>query len=232
MAQPGLALLGAVLLAWSWLGPLPVTANHSFAAHMTLHMLVVALGTPLVAVGLAGTRFDGVRYRPELFPPVLASLVEMLLVWLWHAPAFHHWARHTRTGFIIEQLSFALAGWWLWQAAFGEPAGPALQEVTAAGSNSNEASQPGLSERKGAGVLALLLTSMHMTLLGALIALSPRQLFHHGHAGPVEEQLADQHLGGAIMLVVGGIAYLCGGLILLGHVVNDQRTTVREGGYK
>ncbi len=85
-----------------------VTANHSFAAHMTLHMLVVALGTPLVAVGLAGTRFDGVRYRPELFPPVLASLVEMLL-WLWHAPAFHHWARHTRTGFIIEQLSFALA---------------------------------------------------------------------------------------------------------------------------
>ncbi len=129
MAQPGLALLGAVLLAWSWLGPLPVTANHSFAAHMTLHMLVVALGTPLVAVGLAGTRFDGVRYRPELFPPVLASLVEMLLVWLWHAPAFHHWARHTRTGFIIEQLSFALAGWWLWQAAFGEPAGPALQEV-------------------------------------------------------------------------------------------------------
>lgn len=63
---------------------------------------------------------------------------------------------------------------------------------------------------RGPGIVALLLTSMHMTLLGALLALTPRPLYaHHGTAA-----LADQHLGGAIMLLIGGASYLAGGLWL------------------
>jgi putative membrane protein len=54
------------------------------------------------------------------------------------------------------------------------------------------------------------ITSMHMTLLGALIALSPRTLFAHQNA----EALSDQHLGGALMLLLGGASYLTGGLAL------------------
>lgn len=198
-----IAILGCLVLIVSWLGPLPHAAGHSFTAHMTLHMLVVAVGTPFIAIGLAGTSCDPVRYCPRWFPPVLASLAEMILVWLWHAPAFHHVARHTPWGFFVEQASFGLVGWWLWQAAFGAPASPLGVE------------------RRSAGVLALLLTSMHMTLLGALIALSPRVLFRHAHEADLAHQLADQHLGGAVMLVVGGLAYLCGGLCLVRHIVRD-----------
>jgi putative membrane protein len=62
--------------------------------------------------------------------------------------------------------------------------------------------------------VGLLLTSMHMTLLGALLALSPRPLYPHLHGAAGLTPLADQQLGGAIMLLVGGVSYLLGGLAL------------------
>ncbi|HXG67992.1 MAG TPA: cytochrome c oxidase assembly protein, partial [Blastocatellia bacterium] len=65
--------------------------------------------------------------------------------------------------------------------------------------------------RRAAGVVGLLLTSMHMTLLGALLALTPRPLYHHAAGFSGLTPLEDQHLGGAIMLLVGGISYLAGG---------------------
>jgi putative membrane protein len=53
---------------------------------------------------------------------------------------------------------------------------------------------------------------MHMTLLGALLALTPRPLYDLAERlGPLTA-LEDQHLGGAIMLLVGAISYLAGGL--------------------
>ena len=55
---------------------------------------------------------------------------------------------------------------------------------------------------------------MHMTLLGALLALRPRPLYPHleGFAGL--SNVADQQLGGIIMLVIGDISHLAGGLWL------------------
>jgi putative membrane protein len=62
------------------------------------------------------------------------------------------------------------------------------------------------------------LTSMHMTLLGALLALTPRALYAgHGSAGSGIGAVEDQHLGGAIMLIVGGVSYLAGALVLMGE---------------
>lgn len=76
-----------------------------------------------------------------------------------------------------------------------------------------------------AGVLALLFTSMHMTLLGALLGLSPRPLFHHNQAEITAlglNPLEDQHVGGIIMLAVGGLAYLAGGLALVARLLRDE----------
>ena len=55
---------------------------------------------------------------------------------------------------------------------------------------------------------------MHMTLLGALLALTPRPLYAHAGGSRGLTPLEDQHLGGAIMLLVGGLSYLAGGLWL------------------
>ncbi len=72
---------------------------------------------------------------------------------------------------------------------------------------------------------SLLLTSMHMTLLGALIALAPRPLFatmamHGGAAGL--SPLADQQLGGTMMLLIGGASYMAGGLAMLGRLLRSR----------
>jgi len=193
-----LLILGTITLAFGWLGPLPQLARHSFAAHMTLHMVIVAIAAPLLSLGIAGRSFDPVRKVPTLFAPIPASIGELLIVWAWHAPGLHHLARSTVPGLIAEQGMFVAAGVWVWLSAFG-------------------GDMPRSRARSAAGVIGLLLTSMHMTFLGALLAMSSRLLYsHHMHGGGTNwlTPLQDQHLGGAVMLVVGGIAYLSGGLWL------------------
>jgi putative membrane protein len=213
MMRGGFLALGLLTLAAVWLGPLPGLAPHRFSAHMTMHMGVVAVAAPLLALGLAGGRYDPARRYPLVFSAIPASVVELLVVWAWHAPALHHAARGSATWLLVEQSMFLGSGLLVWLSAFGgDP-------------------RPG-SGRAGLGVIALLLTSVHMTLLGALLALSPRPLFAHGGAlASAAAALEDQHLGGAIMLLVGGSAYLAGGLwlsrtLLGGYPALDTRRRV------
>lgn len=197
--------IGLCLLALIWLGPLPERAQGSFAAHMVMHMGVVAIAAPLLALGL-------LRLWPSLasrIPPamaLLASFFEFLVVWSWHAPALHDAARVEWPLLLLEQTSFLVAGLLVWTSAIG-----------------SARSASGLAGR-AAGVVALLVTSMHMTLLGALLLLSPRPLYAcaalcspAASLTPIE----DQQLGGVLMLIVGGLAYLAGGLALLHSILRS-----------
>jgi putative membrane protein len=202
--------LGLLTLLFAWLGPLPALARASFSAHMAMHMAVVAVAAPLLAAAVSGGRFDPVRKVPCVFAPVQASIVELIVVWAWHMPALHHAARHHVPTFIIEQAMFLAAGVFLWVSALGgdEAIGKA---------------------HRAAGVVGLLLTAMHMTLLGALLALAPRMLYGHANGGVAGlTPLDDQHLGGAIMLLVGGVAYLIGGLWLTLRLLRGGRLALPE----
>jgi putative membrane protein len=158
--QIGSLLTGLVLLAVAWIGPLPALAAGSFSAHMTLHMVLVAVVAPLLALGVAGTRADPVRLAPGWYSPIVASVVEFAIVSGWHAPVLHHAARAGGAPFAAEQASFLAAGLLLWWSAAG-------------GGRGIEPWRP------GAGAAAMLFTSIHMTLVGALFALAPRPLFVH-----------------------------------------------------
>jgi putative membrane protein len=165
-----------------------------------MHMGVVAVAAPLLALGVAGGRCDPVCKIPGLFAPIPASVLELVVVWTWHAPVLHHEARHCTAGLAAEQGTFLLSGLFVWLSAFG---GDALHR----------------GNRTGAGIASLLLTAMHMTLLGALLALTPRPLYAHADGFAGLTPLADQHLGGAIMLLVGGVSYLFGGLWLTARLL-------------
>lgn len=205
-----LLVLGFVTLAALWLGPLPQLARRVFFAHMTMHMGVVALAAPLLALGIAGGRLDPVRRAPRFFSPVPLSVLELVVVWAWHAPELHYAARNAPAGFVAEQGTFLLSGLLVWLSAFG-------------------GETPRERGRTAAGVIGLLLTSMHMTLLGALLALAPRPLYAHGAGVSWLTPLEDQHLGGAIMLLVGGIAYLLGGLGLTVGLARGRFAGAGEG---
>lgn len=194
--RTGLAALGMLTLTAVWLGPLPDMASQHFSAHMMMHMAVVAVAAPLLALGVAGGSLDPAHRWPLLFSAIPASVLELVVVWTWHAPTLHHAARGSTSGLLLEQSTFLASAFLVWMSAFG--------------GDSRRAPQ-----RAGAGVIALLLTSMHMTLLGALIALAPRPLYAHAvFSSAGRSPLDDQHLGGAIMLLVGGVSYLIGGLYL------------------
>jgi len=105
----------------------------------------------------------------------------------------------------LEQGAFLLCALWVWLCALGGDR--ATRDRRALG---------------GAG--ALLMTSMHMTLLGALLTLGPRAIYAHGTPGAWSASaLEDQQLGGMVMLLGAGSSYLLGALVLLGAMLQRRR---------
>lgn len=199
-------IVGLLTLALVWAGPLLSVWRGSFAAHMLAHMGVVAIAAPLIAIGLSPFIQ---RKLPSTWPAaapllslaLIASLVELIVVWGWHAPAARLWAERSVFATILEQTSFLVAGLFLWLTAIA-PRGTPAQD--------------------SAGAFALLLTSVHMTLLGALLSLAPRPLYGVGDVtcfGLVLGAGEDQALGGVIMLMIGAAVYLAGGVFLLARLL-------------
>jgi putative membrane protein len=201
-------ILGLFALALVWLGPLLDAWRSSFSAHMLAHMGVVAMAAPLLAIGIPfGPTSDANRAFVLAVP---ASLVEFIVVWSWHAPALRALAESSLFVTAIEQATFLAAGLFLWLACL-----PRRSSDTTG---------------NAAGAFALLLTSIHMTLLGALLALTPRPLYGVDEVscfGIVLSARQDQELGGAIMLLVGAAVYLAGGVTLLARMLaTPPRKTV------
>ncbi|MEH3103316.1 MAG: cytochrome c oxidase assembly protein [Sphingomonas phyllosphaerae] len=193
-------------------------AGLGMTGHMAAHMGAVAVAAPVLALssfprrresrtsGLRASidgparldsRLRGNDGESGAGGPLAWATVEFVVVWAWHAPALRWLADMHPVVALVEQAMFLGVGIGLWRAAFAHPAG---------------------------GVAALLLTSMHMTLLGALIGLAPRPLYAMMamHPAPGLDALADQQLGGVVMLVVGGAAYCLGGLALLGTMLRER----------
>ncbi len=178
-------IAGLVLLPLGW-----AFSGWGMTGHMVAHMIAVAVAAPFLALGLQGSRFDPAEGWPHLATPLVAALIEAVIVWGWHVPSLRRLADHQPLWLAVEQISFLAAGLLLWAAVLAP-------------------------RHRAAGIAALLVTSMHMTLLGALIGLAPRPLYSHHGAGALD----DQQMAGVVMLLVGGIAYLCGGLAMLGRLL-------------
>lgn len=183
----GAALISALALA-AFIWAAPLGAW--FGAAFPAHMLRHMV---LVAVipPLLVLGAPGLADRLAL-PPMIAAAIEFGLVWAWHLPGAHGLAFHSRIGFAAEQGSFLIAGVLVWAGCL-------------------RAGHPLL----GAG--GLLLTSMHMTLLGALIVLAPRDLYAKICGLPPD--LSAQQLGGLLMLGIGTPVYLVAGLVLTGRAL-------------
>jgi putative membrane protein len=203
-------IAGCLLLAILWGGILPFSDRASFSVHMVVHMGVVAGAAPLIALELSGTRFD-FTIGSVWLTPLLASVIELFAVWGWHIPAMRVLSETSILFTGLEQLVFLAAGLTLWLSCFG-------------------GAMSGREERRLSGTFGLLFTSMHMTLLGALLTLSPRPLYGDGEVscfGIPLTPAADQQVGGVVMLLVGAVVYLTGGVALLAGTLR-QRASILE----
>lgn len=198
---------GVGVLALVWFGPLLAEWRESFASGMVAHMGVIAVAAPLIAIGMPAAWRPGPAMPATL--PLLASLLELIAVWGWHAPAMRAMAETSVVATVAEQATFLVAGVLLWWTSFAAP---------------------GERRHAATGAAALLLTSIHMTLLGALLALSPRPLYGAGEVtcfGTVLDAGQDQQLGGVIMLLAGAIVYLAGGVSLIARLLEAPEAKPR-----
>lgn len=188
---------GLLLLAAIWFLPLQDLAGR-FPLHMMRHMVLVALAAPLLVLGFPGAA----GYLA--INPLIATGIEFALVWGWHLPAAHGLAYRLPLGFAAEQASFLLAGLLVWAGCLRGTAGGNVGGTLA-----------------GAG--GLLLTSMHMTLLGALLTLAPRDLYA-GFCGTAPDA-AGQAVGGMLMLAIGTPVYLLAGVALAARALSHHEVS-------
>jgi cytochrome c oxidase assembly factor CtaG len=195
---------GWLMLAGALISPLHWLGEHLFSLHMVEHEIVMAGAAPLLAlsrpvgaflwafpavirhaIGQIG-RSPTLRHSWRFVTtPIVATMLHGAAIWFWHAPALFEAAVTSDALHRLQHLSFlvtALAFWW------------AL--VRRAG--------------RGAAVLHLFGTMIHMTLLGALITFAGR-VFYPDQASFAAEwgltPLEDQQLAGLIMWVPAGSIY-------------------------
>ena len=186
--------LGLVVLAALWLGPLVPLSRTVFPVHMLLHLALILIVAPLLAIPVARRVPDPGNFGEAARWYLLAAAFEMVAVWGWHVPLLHDLASRNFLMFAAEQGSFLFAGVALWSAIFTarRPASAMAAAVVAA------------------------LTFSHMTMFGLLLAVAPKLLYDpnlcQGWLGL--DRLDGQHLGGALM-AAGGLAFLVAAIALL-----------------
>lgn len=199
--------VGLVAIAAATSSPLDSAAQRSLTAHMTQHVILLAVAAPLLAIGrpvptLLWALPAGARRRTTGVARRLtrshgrhvalwiggAVLVQGAVMWAWHVPVAYEAAlRHPPLHF-LEHATFLLAATAAWWA------------VAVAG-----------RRFRGAAAVAALLGSVPGAVLGAAMVLSPRPWYPTYVTGSVSHALVDQQIAGVVMWAFGGMAVVITG---------------------
>jgi putative membrane protein len=205
--------LGWAALALALLSPIDTVAQHSFATHMVQHELLMVVAAPLIVLGrpletfawgvppplrraaaaLARTGPVQKLWRP-LTSPLGAWSLHALALWIWHAPILFALALTSFGWHMAQHTCFfasALAFWW--SVFAGRARAPDARSIA-----------------------SLFTTMLHTSALGALLTFAPSAWYPlEGPPAFGLTALEDQQLGGLVMWVPGGIAYMIAGLALV-----------------
>jgi putative membrane protein len=136
----------AAVMSFLELGPL--------AAHMALHIAVMNIAAPFVAIAL--------MYRPlpeavRTAPLWIAGAIQIVLLWTWHIPSVQRSTMESGLLQILMHGSLFLVALYFWRLLLIVPA-------------------------RWQAIFLLLLTGKLSCLLGALLIFAPRVLTHHHSA--------------------------------------------------
>ena len=205
---------GWLVLALALVSPLHEGGESSFTLHMIEHELIMLVATLLLAASNAGgilawglpasaRRALGGSWKAplshlwrRLTEPVTATIIQAVVLWLWHAPALFDRALASDGWHAAQHLSFVAASLLFWTAM--------------------------LDHRRGGYLLSaacLFLTTMVEGALGALMSLSQSPWYSDyaamGVSGIGLDPTTDQQLAGLIMWIPGGLVHGAAALFLL-----------------
>ncbi len=218
--------LGWLTLALALLSPLDALAERSFALHMVQHELLMVVAAPLIVLGRPLEAWSwavprrwpravsaAIRAAPlrkgfyALTAPLGAWAVHALALWMWHIPVLFTAALGSLPLHVLQHVCFFATALGFWWAAFG-----------------------GIARAANAASIASLFTTMlHTSALGALLTFAPRAWYAHG--GPAAlglSPLEDQQLGGLVMWVPGGFAYMIAGLAIVAAWLSRSEPSIRS----
>ncbi|HLX30807.1 MAG TPA: cytochrome c oxidase assembly protein [Casimicrobiaceae bacterium] len=200
-------VLGMVALAVALLSPIDALAPRSFALHMIEHEMLMVIAAPLLVLSRpleawafalprnarhtlpACARMPAlVRFFDAMTAPVSATAVHAIALWVWHVPVLFAAALASEPLHVLQHLCFFASALVFWWAVFGGAA----------------------RSPRPISLACLFATMLQTSALGALITLAPSPWY----AGAVDARvfgltpLADQQLGGLIMWLPGGAAYV------------------------
>jgi putative membrane protein len=220
--------LALVALGLALLSPLDALSNALASAHMVQHLLLLLVAAPLLAISapssaiLRGSppamrRASG-RWRRRLGlthgnlavlrHPAAVWLLQVGVLWFWHAAAPYDAALDNQFLHLLEHASFLVTAVLFWHVVIG---------VRGAARVSG-----------GLGVLLVFAMAMQSVFLSVLLTFA-RTPWYSGYATTTApwdlDPLTDQQLAGVIMWIPAGGIYLAAALVLL---VTWIRATERE----
>jgi putative membrane protein len=208
---------GWIVLVLALASPLDGAGSLAFWAHMVQHELLMIVAAPLMVLGRPlgvwvwalppGWRggvgsFTHARsvslFWGAITRPLNAWILHFAALWLWHVPAFFQAALENNAIHALQHASFLFSALLFWWAVLGKQVGHGA---------------------RGHAMISLFSTMMHTGALGALFTFSESvwypvygdSAWHAFGLTPIE----DQQLGGLIMWIPGGLAYVIAGLALM-----------------
>ena len=213
----------AVLLA-ALVSPLDQLGGQLFSAHMIQHELLMIVAAPLLVLGrplaawawalplrwrrACGAFFHAPAWRAPwlvVTSPLSAWVLHALALWVWHVPRFFEAALASETVHAFQHIAFLLTALLFWWSIFGA--------VT--------------RKHQGIALISLFTTMVHTGALGALLTLSQVAWYaSYAVTAPAYglTALEDQQVGGLVMWVPAGLAYLIAGLVLAARWLERPRS--------
>ena len=198
--QVTIFLTGVLVLFVALLSPIhELGDNYLFSAHMVQHLLLISVVCPLLLLGTPAWLLRPVLRYPQVMRvartltlPVVAFILFNVVFAFWHLPALYDLALRERSIHILEHLMFLGAGvimWWPVLSPLPElPRSPYIVQM-----------------------LYLFLQPTVPSILGAIITFSDGTLYEWYAEAPRIWGItahADQQIGGLIMWIPGGLAFL------------------------
>jgi putative membrane protein len=220
---------GWLTLALALLSPFHSLAEHLFTWHMVEHEIIMAVSAPLLVLGRPiGVLLWGLPHKVRLSlthatrqpviqrcwswltRPLNATLIHAVAIWVWHAPPLFDAAVTHEVLHRLQHLSFLVSALLFWYSLLRT------------------------SRSSGEALWHLFFTMLHMSLLGALLALSPRVLYLAQTAHSLAfglTPLEDQQLAGIVMWVPAGTLYAGAALFFAARWIRPSkgRQFVRSG---
>jgi putative membrane protein len=223
--------LGWATLALALASPLDSAGSFSFAAHMVQHEFLMIVSAPLLVLGRPlgvwlwafppgwrrriGTATHNGAVRAAwgaLTLPLNAWLLHFAALWMWHVPATFQAGLADNGIHALQHASFLFSALLFWWAVLGKH---------------------GVKHSRGAAIVYLFTTMMHTGALGALFTMS-ETVWYPFYGSKAQafglSALEDQQLGGLIMWIPGGLAYVAAGLVLCGRWLGQSSAEVAAGG--